>query len=52
MATWIQMLATSSFIYWYCVISVDFAANSAFSNPSHAQCLHRLGTKHKYDSDT
>lgn len=37
MATWTQMLGTSSFIYWCCLISADFPVNSTFSNPSHAR---------------
>lgn len=36
MATWVQMLATSVFIYQYCLISADFLTNSTFLGPSHA----------------
>lgn len=35
MATWIQMLANSYFVYWHCLISVDFLMSLTSSDPSH-----------------
>lgn len=39
MATWIQMLANSCFVYWYCLISVHFLMGLTSSDPSHPRVL-------------
>lgn len=48
MATWIQMLANSHFVYWRCLISVDFLMSLTFSDPSHPGVLVGSDTAHRY----
>lgn len=48
MATWIQMLANSYFVYWHCLISEDFLMSLTFSDPSHPGVLVGNDTAHRY----